>query len=115
MQLFIPDRVRLSPSFGIRINFLLPMLQITVPQVIMCWRLGQQLGTLLGGCGTFVSWRKQLMRRNALQSVTRTLAPSFPSHSLPSCHEVSSLLYHIQHKGLLQNRPANRGLKPSNV
>lgn len=56
MQLFISDRVRLSPSFGIRINFLLPMLQITVPQVIMCSRLGQQPGTLLGGCGTFVSW-----------------------------------------------------------
>lgn len=56
MQLFIPDRVRLSPSLGIRINILLPMLQITIPQVIMCWRLGQQPVTLLRGGGTFVSW-----------------------------------------------------------
>lgn len=55
MQHFIPDRIRLSPSLGIRVNILLPMLQIIVPQVIMSWRLDQQPVTLLGGGGSFVS------------------------------------------------------------
>lgn len=55
MQHFIPDRIRLSPSLGIRVNILLPMLQIIVPQVIMSWRLDQQPVTLLGGGGYFVS------------------------------------------------------------
>lgn len=55
MQHFIPDRIRLSPSLGIKVNILLPMLQITVPWVIMCWRLGQQPETQLEGGGSFVS------------------------------------------------------------